>query len=113
VEKYIISIFLSYYPLKQGLKPTIINMNIRKKKIFILLSIKTRIETFLFLCLAYPCQYIFILLSIKTRIETSNEYVSKRFLAAFLSYYPLKQGLKHIIPAILIVVSKDFYPTIH
>ena len=37
--------FLSYYPLKQGLKPELQNKENDLLKIFILLSIKTRIET--------------------------------------------------------------------
>jgi len=41
--------------------------------------------------------YIFILLSIKTRIETPNELNVQRGKLQFLSYYPLKQGLKLII----------------
>jgi len=38
-------VFLSYYPLKQGLKLLILMMEISCIFIFILLSIKTRIET--------------------------------------------------------------------
>ncbi len=81
---------------------------------------------------------IFILLSIKTRIETSLPFFSalwgggflsyyplkqglKRvngrnpLLAAplFLSYYPLKQGLKHIITITHFLFFWNFYPTIH
>jgi len=37
---------------------------------------------------------IFILLSIKTRIETFTAEVDNPSSEAFLSYYPLKQGLK-------------------
>ena len=40
-------------------------------------------------------QEIFILLSIKTRIETAMLAISKAQAGKFLSYYPLKQGLKH------------------
>ena len=60
--------FLSYYSLKQGLK------------------LEPEIE-------AKETEKIFILLSIKTRIETyySNIYI---YITEFLSYYPLKQGLK-------------------
>jgi len=38
---------------------------------------------------------IFILLSIKTRIETYNPVFPVFQGMRFLSYYPLKQGLKH------------------
>jgi len=62
-------VFLSYYPLKQGLKLRYLACSYDKYKIFILLSIKTRIET----------------------MKTENPY---RFSILFLSYYPLKQGLK-------------------
>ncbi len=39
------TVFLSYYPLKQGLKPKAKETNEKQLLIFILLSIKTRIET--------------------------------------------------------------------
>ena len=86
--------FLSYYPLKQGLKPWQESTLHLPVLIFILLSIKTRIEThssnngFLLDWL------IFILLSIKTRIETIRHLHPFRTSLEFLSYYPLKQGLK-------------------
>ena len=62
--------------------------------IYILLSIKTRIETNCEIWFAFPNVLIYILLSIKTRIETSDRQnkVSGQFV--FISYYPLKQGLK-------------------
>jgi len=65
-----IAIFLSYYPLKQGLKQYF-NDDI------IVLADK-----------------IFILLSIKTRIETFQNIEKDKADKIFLSYYPLKQGLK-------------------
>ena len=37
---------------------------------------------------------IYILLSIKTRIETQFNIPAKLIGSAFISYYPLKQGLK-------------------
>ena len=37
---------------------------------------------------------IYILLSIKTRIETYTLHVSGKSRLLFISYYPLKQGLK-------------------
>jgi len=61
--------FLSYYPLKQGLKHISIEGLSTPFSIFILLSIKTRIETY-------------------ASIECVNHKQK------FLSYYPLKQGLK-------------------
>ena len=50
MQKYIIKNaafpFLSYYPLKQGLKPNLeYTSPVNQLHIFILLSIKTRIET--------------------------------------------------------------------
>ena len=104
--------FLSYYPLKQGLKPMSNTKKPVKGSIFILLSIKTRIETpvwihwrtWIYPFLSYyPLKQglklyakrgklcsicIFILLSIKTRIETIRKYS-----------YPRK--------------TTHFYPTIH
>ena len=105
--------FLSYYPLKQGLK-------LRSEPVLVSVPI------------------IFILLSIKTRIETPLMQIKYIFVLQFLSYYPLKQGLKLYIsnlscfvPLIFILLSIKtrietiswpatgasllpyFYPTIH
>ncbi len=44
---------------------------------------------------------IFILLSIKTRIETDQSRLALKVSIGFLSYYPLKQGLKPASMAIL------------
>ena len=105
--------FLSYYPLKQGLK--------QEWQV-------AQLDAFL----------IFILLSIKTRIETLETLCGQLHLYIFLSYYPLKQGLKRsliisfsLLGKIFILLSiktrieticflslafirlKNFYPTIH
>ncbi len=80
--------FLSYYPLKQGLKPIMSNT----KK---------------------PVKEIFILLSIKTRIETWKKNLPKQFGVLFLSYYPLKQGLKRGKLTSRKEAKQYFYPTIH
>jgi len=40
-------LFLSYYPLKQGLKLLLEGISPDASRIFILLSIKTRIETYI------------------------------------------------------------------
>ena len=64
--------FISYYPLKQGLKPTArVRSPLLNAKIYILLSIKTRIETWVIDFHALVTAFIYILLSIKTRIETT------------------------------------------
>ena len=63
------SLFISYYPLKQGLKPVCPGAGNSGDGIYILLSIKTRIETLLFL-------------------------IRRSWDGVFISYYPLKQGLK-------------------
>jgi len=70
--------------------------------IFILLSIKTRIETTEHSIMSDIFPSIFILLSIKTRIETFVNLYFPIWQDKFLSYYPLKQGLKPvsvIVPA--------------
>jgi len=83
-----VRIFLSYYPLKQGLKQKQVTIASPIPTIFILLSIKTRIETGESMLPVIHPGDIFILLSIKTRIET--ERADKRTLA-----------------------RNNFYPTIH
>jgi len=45
----------------------------------------------------YQTKAIFILLSIKTRIETIGNGAISEATSVFLSYYPLKQGLKLVM----------------
>ena len=80
--------FISYYPLKQGLKPQIDAETEKLREIYILLSIKTRIET-----MSAPVRY-------KIQIR-------------FISYYPLKQGLKPRSTISSYASAFDLYPTIH
>jgi len=56
---------------------------------------------------------IYILLSIKTRIETAKEKELQKEAYEFISYYPLKQGLKHLILVIHYLHIYYLYPTIH
>ena len=56
---------------------------------------------------------IFILLSIKTRIETASIFLPDSTNPLFLSYYPLKQGLKPGDPYCGLESGENFYPTIH
>ncbi len=84
-----IGTFLSYYPLKQGLKHD--NDPVGTPSLAI----------------------IFILLSIKTRIETDINPIMQSLFLKFLSYYPLKQGLKLIMSSNTTDLPLNFYPTIH
>jgi len=81
--------FLSYYPLKQGLK---------RFKTFLLSSLITRFLSYYPLKQGLKRQY-------RTRAKCSNK--------KFLSYYPLKQGLKLLMQIMSMKVMQDFYPTIH
>ncbi len=56
---------------------------------------------------------IYILLSIKTRIETRKVRSLSAGQERFISYYPLKQGLKPQIDAETEKLREDLYPTIH
>ena len=56
---------------------------------------------------------IFILLSIKTRIETKQMRKGDKMKSIFLSYYPLKQGLKPNGASEKWNEYQYFYPTIH
>ena len=154
--------FISYYPLKQGLKLDLQTLRDQCQDIYILLSIKTRIETskyengilyvtWIYILLSIKTRIetfhfhsrdslicIYILLSIKTRIETSVNVVKQIRIAniyillsiktriettadtsttgttiIFISYYPLKQGLKP--PTVVFSARKPryLYPTIH
>ena len=80
--------FISYYPLKQGLKQISGGAITLVTTIYILLSIKTRIETLLCIEASLP-QY------------------------RFISYYPLKQGLKRETNRLAEFSLTHLYPTIH
>ncbi len=56
---------------------------------------------------------IYILLSIKTRIETARWEGRSSDKTKFISYYPLKQGLKPPILTIRTSCIFHLYPTIH
>ncbi len=80
--------FISYYPLKQGLKLEDI--------------------------LDFTSEaYIYILLSIKTRIETDRHNEGVCSVCGFISYYPLKQGLKLYWYTCRGSCRRHLYPTIH
>ena len=77
--------------------------------IYILLSIKTRIETRIPDFIGNITRSIYILLSIKTRIETAHWRMERARLShQFISYYPLKQGLKQEQIAALTAETKAF-----
>ena len=99
IDSLVCFIFISYYPLKQGLKLRSSDYGVWCGGfIYILLSIKTRIETPRiprWYSLAFAM--IYILLSIKTRIETISKFHGLVISFLFISYYPLKQGLKHLL----------------
>ena len=90
-------LFISYYPLKQGLK---LNLNgIQAYYAFSFISyypLKQGLKLFPLNPLFFINQ-IYILLSIKTRIETFRDALIRRGARQFISYYPLKQGLKQIV----------------
>jgi len=71
-SRFALEVFLSYYPLKQGLKQILDGMRLT--------------VTCLFLSY-YP---------LKQGLKLQDFLDSHLFLPVFLSYYPLKQGLKQI-----------------
>ena len=105
--------FISYYPLKQGLKLDVNDLSDSNRGIYILLSIKTRIETYITNCDSHIRFLIYILLSIKTRIETLNQFQDPLSWHPFISYYPLKQGLKQKGIGYFVYRIFRFYSTIH
>ena len=56
---------------------------------------------------------IYILLSIKTRIETIWQENWRAYYGRFISYYPLKQGLKPLEDNRPPRALNNLYPTIH
>ncbi len=88
-------VFLSYYPLKQGLKQgyTIVNES-RFIEIFILLSIKTRIETSISIRIYKGTGTFLSYYPLKQGLKPMHQLNASITNNVFLSYYPLKQGLK-------------------
>ncbi len=81
--------------------------------IYILLSIKTRIETVEFFAI-YPFQLIFIsYYPLKQGLKREYSIRQQERLAEFISYYPLKQGLKLCRTGIASELIVYLYPTIH
>ncbi len=81
--------FISYYPLKQGLKPRAFSMQYEAWKEFISY---------------YPLKQGLKL------VKGDSKYFSP---SKFISYYPLKQGLKRIHTAGRDLPPGYLYPTIH
>ena len=90
----IIAMSLSYNPSNQGLKPTNMNIEGIASVVFILQSIKPRVETHKEINHA-KAETVFILQSIKPRVETTKNprEIPRAFTS--LSYNPSNQGLKH------------------
>ncbi len=86
--------FLSYYPLKQGLKHSYIYTILLKYKIFILLSIKTRIETLSKILIQFSLSSFLSYYPLKQGLKPLYKNILESRKPVFLSYYPLKQGLK-------------------
>ena len=109
-----IDLFLSYYPLKQGLKRRGSLAGFPARAVFLsYYPLKQGLKLKLFWAIYNNDPSIFILLSIKTRIETDTLLEEILQLFGFLSYYPLKQGLKQEIRFFWGDSVTNFYPTIH
>ena len=106
-------LFLSYYPLKQGLKHSPSCRRTMSCNIFILLSIKTRIETII-CCRQMSTINLFLsYYPLKQGLKLCILMLQWMYPVWFLSYYPLKQGLKHIPSSLHSDREIYFYPTIH
>jgi len=81
--------FLSYYPLKQGLKHLAISFS-------------------LFFFLAFLSYY-----PLKQGLKLRSDSYDATRGRTFLSYYPLKQGLKRLKFCLCHLSPLYFYPTIH
>ncbi len=94
VEAVYFKLFISYYPLKQGLKLAKKESSITRNDVFIsYYPLKQGLKRMLPYLSTMRCA-IYILLSIKTRIETPQRCQQVSPAIVFISYYPLKQGLK-------------------
>ncbi len=108
-------LFISYYPLKQGLKPAGEQATaIQEPTIYILLSIKTRIETRYYIAVYRLGLSLFIsYYPLKQGLKRAVVNAINSSGAKFISYYPLKQGLKPIICECRKNGTDNLYPTIH
>ena len=106
--------FLLYYPLKQGLKLSRVAPEASSTVVFLLYyPLKQGLKPLAKSDCPSLCARVFTLLSIKTRIETFHRWYRKCAGNLFLSYYPLKQGLKLLLTLNYCHYGLYFYPTIH
>ena len=106
-------VFLSYYPLKQGLKPCHCVTNPWLTNIFILLSIKTRIETIVFVAVQMGIRIFISYYPLKQGLKPLRFRNARSQAPGFISYYPLKQGLKpsdDVLRAIPVGIFISYYP---
>ncbi len=112
-SSFVLVLFISYYPLKQGLKHAAILAAINEGQIYILLSIKTRIETrFLKISLRHITA-IYILLSIKTRIETETKPFPDSRSAVIYILLSIKTRIETWKDRSGLSRAAHLYPTIH
>ena len=81
--------FISYYPLKQGLKLSVLGDLVTEDPEFISY---------------YP---------LKQGLKLSMFLLLLPVVSKFISYYPLKQGLKQSMFTIILICHIYLYPTIH
>jgi len=105
--------FISYYPLKQGLKPIMSSMYSWGMSQIYRQSKQTLIET-------HNVIYVFLgeilfisYYPLKQGLKRVQKIVFGKEKVIFISYYPLKQGLKHHILDLPQSIDSNLYPTIH
>ncbi len=81
--------------------------------IYILLSIKTRIETHIQTKITSRHTLFISYYPLKQGLKPNSTILPKLERTLFISYYPLKQGLKRIEALSDCVSAKNLYPTIH
>ena len=105
--------FISYYPLKQGLKHSLRPACQKGWSIYILLSIKTRIETSRASSVHWRSVAFISYYPLKQGLKPRVDISKGRDEGVFISYYPLKQGLKRICRTEAGRAEGHLYPTIH
>ena len=76
--------------------------------IYILLSIKTRIETQHFRWQRWHKSVFISYYPLKQGLKRNRDYFGLWVSSIFISYYPLKQGVKHICSIAVIIILPSF-----
>ncbi len=106
--------FISYYPLKQGLKPQIVLAWVTGKRRFIsYYPLKQGLKPQITKKRRHGIRKFISYYPLKQGLKPRSVVPTDKTRMLFISYYPLKQGLKLTGTSQDPVIISDLYPTIH